>query len=378
MPILALEAENLVKAYRGGGRAAVDGISFAVAPGMVFGLLGPNGSGKSTAVRVLVTLLKPTSGTARVCGFDVARQPERVRRVIGYAGQSTGIDDDLTAAENAAFHGMLHGLPHNEAWRRGAEVLAAAVLVPVTVASFRSIKELSRMPAIEVRGLTKRFGAVAAVDDLSFSVRQGTVTAFLGPNGAGKTTTLRMLLGLVKPSAGSATVNGRPYREVRGSVGASLEAAGFHPGRTGRGHLRARALARGADGSSIDDLLAMVDLAGSAGSRIGTYSLGMRQRLGLAAAMIGDPRVLILDEPANGLDPEGVRWLRGFLRGLAAEGRTILVSSHLLGEVAQTADQVVIIDRGRLVTAGPITDLTRENATLEDLFLSLTGKEGTR
>ena len=259
-----------------------------------------------------------------------------------------------------------------------ALTVTAAVLVPATVASFRSIKELSRMPAIEVRGLTKRFGAVAAVDDLSFSVGQGTVTAFLGPNGAGKTTTLRMLLGLVKPSAGSATVNGRPYHEVRGSVGASLEATGFHPGRTGRGHLRARALARGADGSGIDDLLAMVDLAGSAGARIGPYSLGMRQRLGLAAAMIGDPRVLILDEPANGLDPEGVRWLRGFLRGLAAEGRTILVSSHLLGEVAQTADQVVIIDRGRLVTAGPITDLTRENTTLEDLFLSLTGKEGTR
>jgi ABC-type multidrug transport system ATPase subunit len=128
MPILALEAANLVKAYRGGGRAAVDGISFAVAPGMVFGLLGPNGSGKSTTVRVLVTLLKPTSGTARVCGFDVARQPERVRPLIGYAGQSTGIDDDLTAAENAAFHGMLHGLPHNEAWRRGDEVLAASGL----------------------------------------------------------------------------------------------------------------------------------------------------------------------------------------------------------------------------------------------------------
>jgi len=213
---------------------------------------------------------------------------------------------------------------------------------------------------------------------VTFRVTRGEICGLLGPNGAGKTTTLRMLLGLVKPSAGSATVNGRPYREVRGSVGASLEAAGFHPGRTGRGHLRARALARGADGSSIDDLLAMVDLAGSAGSRIGTYSLGMRQRLGLAAAMIGDPRVLILDEPANGLDPEGVRWLRGFLRGLAAEGRTMLVSSHLLAPPHPPADQVVIIDRGRLVTAGPITDLTRENATLEDLFLSLTGKEGTR
>jgi len=259
-----------------------------------------------------------------------------------------------------------------------ALAVAAAVLVPATVASFRSIKELSGMPVIEVRGLTKRFGAVTAVEDLSFSVGEGTVTAFLGPNGAGKTTTLRMLLGLVTPSAGTAAINGRPYREVRSSVGASLEAAGFHPGRTGRGHLRARALARGADRSRADELLAMVDLSGSAGSRIGTYSLGMRQRLGLAAAMLGDPRVLILDEPANGLDPEGVRWLRGFLRGLAAEGRTVFVSSHLLAEVTQTADHVVIINRGRLVTAGPIAELTHEDTTLEDLFLSITGKEDTR
>ena len=234
------------------------------------------------------------------------------------------------------------------------------------------------MPVIEVRGLAKRFGTVTAVDDLSFSVGEGTVTAFLGPNGAGKTTTLRMLLGLVTPSAGTAAINGRPYRDVKSSVGASLEAVGFHPGRTGRGHLRARALARGADGASADELLAMVDLAGSAGARIGTYSLGMRQRLGLAAAMLGDPRVLILDEPANGLDPEGVKWLRGFLRGLAAQGRTVLVSSHLLAEVTQTADHVVIINRGRLVTAGPIADLTRDGATLEDLFLAITGKEATR
>jgi ABC-2 type transport system ATP-binding protein len=234
------------------------------------------------------------------------------------------------------------------------------------------------MPVIEVRGLAKRFGTVTAVDDLSFSVGEGTVTAFLGPNGAGKTTTLRMLLGLVTPSAGTAVINGRTYRDVKSSVGASLEAAGFHPGRTGRGHLRARALARGADGATADELLAMVDLAGSADSRIGTYSLGMRQRLGLAAAMLGDPRVLILDEPANGLDPEGVKWLRSFLRGLAAEGRTVLVSSHLLAEVTQTADHAVIINRGRLVTAGPIADLTRDGATLEDLFLAITGKEATR
>ncbi len=238
--------------------------------------------------------------------------------------------------------------------------------------------EFSGMPVIEVCGLTKRFGGVTAVDELSFSVGEGTVTAFLGPNGAGKTTTLRMLLGLVKPTAGTATISGRPYRDVRSSVGASLEATGFHPGRTGRDYLRARALARGADDSSIGDLLTMVDLLGSASTRIGAYSLGMRQRLGLAAAMIGDPRVLILDEPANGLDPEGVKWLRGFLRGLATAGRTVLVSSHLLSEVAQTADHALIINRGRLVAAGPIADLTRAGTTLEDLFLGITGKESTR
>jgi ABC-2 type transport system ATP-binding protein len=236
----------------------------------------------------------------------------------------------------------------------------------------------STAEVIEVRGLTKRFGDVAAVDDLSFTVGAGTVTGFLGPNGAGKTTTLRMLLGLIRPAAGTAVINGRPYREVRRQVGASLEATGFHPGRTARSHLRARALARGIDGAGIDAALAAVDLTAAANRRTGAFSLGMKQRLGLAAALLGEPEVLILDEPANGLDPEGVRWLRGLLRRLAAEGRTILVSSHILTEVTQTVDQVVIINRGRLVANARLDDLIRGEETLEDLFLNLTGKDAAQ
>ena len=230
------------------------------------------------------------------------------------------------------------------------------------------------MPAIEVRGLTKRFGNLTAVDDLSFTVGAGTVTGFLGPNGAGKTTTLRMLLGLIQSDAGTAVINGRPYREVRDQVGASLEASGFHPGRTARAHLRNRAMARGLDGARIDATLAMVDLAGDANRRTGVFSLGMKQRLGLAAALLGDPEVLILDEPANGLDPEGVKWLRGLLRGLAGQGRTIFVSSHILTEVTQTVDHVVIVNRGRLIANARLADLIRGEQTLEDLFLNLTRK----
>ena len=234
------------------------------------------------------------------------------------------------------------------------------------------------MPAIEVRGLTKRFGDLTAVDDLSFTVGAGTVTGFLGPNGAGKTTTLRMLLGLIQSDAGTAVINGRPYREVRDQVGASLEASGFHPGRTARAHLRNRAMARGLNGASIDATLAMVDLAGAANRRTGVFSLGMKQRLGLAAAVLGDPEVLILDEPANGLDPEGVKWLRGLLRGLAGQGRTIFVSSHLLTEVAQTVDHVVIVNRGRLIANARLADLIRGEQTLEDLFLNLTRKDAVK
>ncbi len=213
---------------------------------------------------------------------------------------------------------------------------------------------------VEVQQLTKRFGSFAAVDELSFAVEPGQVTGFLGPNGAGKTTTLRMLLGLVRPTSGSALIDGRPYAELAdplGTVGAALEATSFHPGRSGRDHLRVLASTAGIPDGRVDELLALVGIAEFAGRRAGAYSLGMRQRLGLAAALLGDPQVLLLDEPANGLDPEGIRWLRGFLKHLSAEGKTILVSSHLLQEVEQTADHVVIINRGRLVAQGSMAEL---------------------
>ncbi len=223
--------------------------------------------------------------------------------------------------------------------------------------------------------LSKRFGAVLAVDDLTFSLERGTVTGFLGPNGAGKTTTLRMLLHLVQPTAGQALVFGHRYQDLErpgARVGAVLEAADFHPGRSGRDHLFSLALALGegrsgsflererAAGARVDAVLGLVELSGAARRRVGGYSLGMRQRLGLAAALLGDPELLILDEPANGLDPEGVRWLRTFLRRFAAEGKTVLISSHVLAEVAQTVDQVVIINKGRLVTFSPLADLTAQ------------------
>jgi ABC-2 type transport system ATP-binding protein len=217
------------------------------------------------------------------------------------------------------------------------------------------------MAVIAIEGLTKRFGEVVAVDDLSFEVDQGTVVGFLGPNGAGKTTTLRMLLGLVSPTAGSARIDGRPYRALAAPVrhvGAVLEASSFHPGRTARNHLRVVATAAGLPLARADEVLAQVGLAEAARRRVGGFSLGMRQRLSLATALLGDPAVLVLDEPANGLDPEGVHWLRGFLRHLADQGRTVLVSSHVLAEVAQTVDQVVIIARGRLVTQSTLAALT--------------------
>ena len=213
---------------------------------------------------------------------------------------------------------------------------------------------------IEVESLTKRYGSTLAVDDLSFTVAPGTVTGFLGPNGAGKSTTLRALLGLVHPTSGRTAVLGLPYAELAGvahRVGAVLETFDAHPGRSGRNHLRVLATAAGIATSRVDELLELVELAGAARRRAKGYSLGMRQRLGLAAALLGDPEVLVLDEPANGLDPQGIRWLRDLLRSLAAEGRTVLLSSHVLAEIAQTVDEVVIIHRGRLVRQATMAEV---------------------
>ena len=222
-------------------------------------------------------------------------------------------------------------------------------------------------PAIVARGLTKRFGGVTAVRDLNFEVRPGRVTGFLGPNGAGKTTTLRMLLGLVHPTDGEATVLGMPYRSLdrpTWAVGAVLETHAFHPQRSGRNHLRVQAAASGIPVRRVDEVLDQVGLAGAAAVKVGKYSLGMRQRLGLAGALLGDPSVLILDEPANGLDPQGIRWLRELLRAFAARGNAVLISSHLLAEMAQMADDVIVIHRGRLIRQGSVHELTNGGAVL--------------
>ena len=228
---------------------------------------------------------------------------------------------------------------------------------------------------ISVRGLTKRFGSIEAVDDLTFEVPPGQVTGFLGPNGAGKTTTLRMALGLVTPTAGEVLIGGRRYQDLdqpRRVVGAAVEAMAAHPGRRARSHLGVLAAAAGATPARVDEVLEMVGLTDARERRVGGFSLGMRQRLGLASALLGDPQYLLLDEPANGLDPAGIAWLRGRMRDLALEGRTVLVSSHVLSEVAQTADHVVILNAGRLRYAGPLADLDAGGGTLEDAFLRLT------
>ncbi|SDD55806.1 ABC-2 type transport system ATP-binding protein [Sanguibacter gelidistatuariae] len=214
---------------------------------------------------------------------------------------------------------------------------------------------------VSVRNLTKHFGAVRAVQDLSFDIRPGRVTGFLGPNGSGKTTTLRMLLGLATPTSGTATISGRPYAQIAQplrEVGAALEATSFHPGRTGLDHLRTYAPYAGADDARCLALLEQVGLGQAARRRVGGYSLGMRQRLALATTLLGDPQVLLLDEPSNGLDPEGIRWLRGFLRHLAGQGKTVLVSSHMLSEVQQSVDDVVIIAAGRLIHASSMDELS--------------------
>ncbi len=228
---------------------------------------------------------------------------------------------------------------------------------------------------VSCRALSKRYGELAAVDSVTFSLERGTVTGFLGPNGAGKTTTLRLLLGLAEPSAGEALVFGRRYRELEQPirrVGAVLESTDYHPGRSGRNHLRTLALAAELPFTRVEEVLELVELRKAAGRPVRTYSLGMRQRLGVAAALLGDPELLILDEPANGLDPAGMRWLRTFLQGLAAEGRTVLVSSHLLAEISQTVDQIVVIDHGRLLARGRLDELTADGQSLEDVYLELT------
>lgn len=220
---------------------------------------------------------------------------------------------------------------------------------------------------VSVRDLTKLFGSVVAVDGLSFDVPPGRVTGFLGPNGAGKTTTMRMLLGLVRPTRGTATIGGLPYADLpypQRAVGALLESSDFHPGRTARNHLRVLALTAGIPATRVDEVLDLVGLTGAARRRVGGFSLGMRQRLGLAAALLADPQVLLLDEPANGMDPEGIAWLRQFLRYLAGQGRTVLVSSHVLAEVEQTVDDVVIINRGRLVRHSPLSELAGRGPTV--------------
>ncbi len=217
-------------------------------------------------------------------------------------------------------------------------------------------------PVVDVRNLTKRYGQVTAVNNLSFTVAPGRVTGFLGPNGSGKSTTLRAVLGLVAPSSGSATVFGRPFRRLDNPtrvVGAALEATAFHPGRTARQQLSIFALAGGLPRSRVNEVLEQVGLADAADRRAGGFSLGMGQRLSLAAALLGRPDLLVLDEPSTGLDPDGMRWLRAFLRRFADDGGTVLLSSHALGEVAQTVDDVVIINHGELVTAGPLSDLAK-------------------
>ena len=225
---------------------------------------------------------------------------------------------------------------------------------------------------LEFSGATKRFGGVTAVSDFTARVEPGVVTGFLGPNGAGKTTSLRMLLGLVRPTSGAATIDGVRYAKLKNplqTVGAVLEASSFHPGRTGAAHLSVYAKAGRIPKARVDEVLGLVGLSDAAGRKVGGYSLGMRQRLGLAYALLGDPGVLVLDEPTNGLDPAGIRWLRGLLRELAAEGRTVMLASHVLAEVAQTVDDVLILDRGRLLAHLAMADID----SLEDAFLELTG-----
>jgi ABC-2 type transport system ATP-binding protein len=228
---------------------------------------------------------------------------------------------------------------------------------------------------IEARGLVKRYGSTTAVDNLSFDVRPGTVTGFLGPNGAGKSTTMRMILGLDRPDEGTARINGHSYHELRWplhEVGALLEARAFHPGRTARAHLTALAAGSRIPAKRVDEVLEITGMTTAANRRAGKFSLGMAQRLGIAAALLGDPGVLLLDEPVNGLDPEGIRWIRNLLKNLAAHGRTVLISSHLISEVAQTADDLLVVGQGRLLAQTTVAELSARSSSLEEAFFQLT------
>jgi ABC-2 type transport system ATP-binding protein len=228
---------------------------------------------------------------------------------------------------------------------------------------------------IKASGLSKRYGPVRAVDNLSFAVQPGSVTGFLGPNGSGKSTTMRMIMGLDRPDSGRATIGGLAYHDLAWplrEVGAQLEARAFHPARSARSHLRVLAAAGSIPDARVDEVLGMVGLSDAARRRAGKFSLGMSQRLGIAAALLGDPGVLILDEPVNGLDPEGIRWMRTLLRSLASQGRTVLVSSHLISEIALVADHLVVIGGGRLLADTTVTDLSGRSGSLEDAFLTLT------
>ena len=230
---------------------------------------------------------------------------------------------------------------------------------------------------IEVEGLTKRYGETVAVDGLTFTVEPGRVTGFIGPNGAGKSTTMRLILGLDAPDAGRALVGGRSYATLEHplrEVGTLLDAGDVHPGLRARDHLRWQARSNGLPDSRVPEVLSLVGLESVARRRVGGFSLGMRQRLGIASALLGDPPLLLFDEPVNGLDPEGIRWIRGFLRSLAAEGRTVLVSSHLMSELEDTADHLVVIGRGRLIADAPLRDLVAGGRRLEDVYLDLTSE----
>src|SRR5262249_50049900 len=225
------------------------------------------------------------------------------------------------------------------------------------------------------RGLTKRYGQVTAVDALSFDVRPGVVTGFLGPNGSGKSTTMRLMLGLDQPTSGAVRIKGRGYRELSWplrEVGALLEAKAFHPGRSARAHLAALAASNGIAAARVDEVLAVVGLRSAARGGAGTLSWGMGRRLGIAGALLGDPGVLLFDEPVNGLDPEGIRWIRGLMKSLAAEGRTVFVSSHLIAEMALTADRLIVIGGGRLLADTTVAELSARSGSLEDAFLELT------